>query len=95
MPTYIKDTKEHFEKLSHAVEIGDCAAIAAYAHALKGVGRNLSIEQLSDLAYQMERAGRENDIEASTLLFNSLKMEIEKVMMVLSKCDWIEKAKMV
>jgi hypothetical protein len=33
--------KELFEKLSQALEIGDCTAIAAHAHALKGVGRNL------------------------------------------------------
>jgi hypothetical protein len=59
---------------------------------IKGVGRNLSVEQLSDLAYQMERAGRDNDIEASTLHFSGLKTELEKVLMVLSQSNWIEKA---
>jgi hypothetical protein len=43
----------------------------------------------------MEQAGRDNDIEVSTLLFSGLKTEIEKVLSVLSQCDWIEKAKMV
>ena len=92
MPIYIKDTQEHFEKLSQAVKSGDCAAIAAHAHALKGVGRNLSVDPLSDLACQMEQAGRDNDIEASTLLFNGLRTAIEKVIAVLSQSDWIEKA---
>jgi len=93
MPSYIEDTTEHFEKLSQAVKTGDCSAIACHAHALKGVGRNLSMEQLSDIACQLEQAGRDDDIEASTLLFCTLKIEIEKVLKVLSQCDWIAKAK--
>ena len=94
MPAYLEDTDKYLKKLSQAVECGDCPAIAAHAHALKGLGENLSIERLSDLAYQVECAGKENDIEASTLHFNKLKTEIEKVLSVLSRCDWIEKARM-
>jgi HPt (histidine-containing phosphotransfer) domain-containing protein len=94
MPSCFEDMKELFEKLTQAVKVGNCAAIAAHAHALKGVGRNLSVDQLSDLAYQMEQAGRDNDIEASTLHFSGLETEIEKVLMVLSQCNWVEKVKM-
>ena len=94
MPSYIKDTKEHFEKLSLAVEIGDYASIASHAHALKGVGRNLSVGQLSDIACQMELAGRENDIETATLLFSTLGIEIEKMLTVLSPYNWIDEARM-
>jgi HPt (histidine-containing phosphotransfer) domain-containing protein len=94
MPTYIKDIQGHFDRLSQAVKSADCESIAAHAHALKGVGRNLSIERLSDIADQMEQAGRDNDIEVSTLHFNGLRIEVEKVLTVLSQCDWIEKAKM-
>jgi len=93
MPTYIEDTKRHFEELSAAVKIGDCPAIASHAHALKGVGRNLSVDALADLAYQMECAGRENDAEASTLLLGSLSKEIEKVLSVLAGHDWTDRAK--
>ncbi len=90
MPTYTKDIQKHFEKLSHAMEIGDCTAIASHAHALKGVGRNLSIEPLSEIASQMEKAGRGNDMEASTLLFNDLRTKVGQVISTLSQCDWIE-----
>ncbi|MCF7972550.1 MAG: response regulator [Phycisphaerae bacterium] len=92
--TYVNDIQEHIELLSKAVANGDCVSIASQAHALKGVGRNLGIERLSDMASQMESTGRENDIEAGTLLLNDLKTETEKVMTVLSQSDWIEKAKM-
>jgi len=94
MPTYLKDTQMHFEKLSDAVDIGDCPLIASHAHALKGVGRNLSVDALSDIAYQMECAGRKNDLEAATVLFDSLKAETEKLLSVLSQCDWMDKAHM-
>ncbi len=94
VPTYAKDTQKHFDKLSQAVTIGDCESIAAHAHALKGAGRNLSIERLSEIASRMEIAGRENDIEVSTLLFEDLRSEVEKVVTVLSQSDWIDKVKM-
>ena len=92
MPTYLKDTQTHFEKLSGAVDSGDCPAIASHAHALKGIGRNLSVDTLSELAHQVECAGRNNDVETVTAFFASLKTEIEKVLSILSQCDWTDKA---
>jgi PAS domain S-box-containing protein len=93
MPSYMKDTKVHFEKLSRAVDAGDCPSIAAHAHALKGVGRNLSVDGLSDIAYKMERAGKDNDIETATLLFDALSVQTDKVLSALSQSDWINRAK--
>jgi len=95
IPIYTKDIQNHFNKLSEAVEQGDCTSMALHARALKSVGRNLSVERLFDIAFQMEHASRSHDIEAGTLLFNSLKNELNKVLTVLSQCDWIEKAKAV
>jgi CheY-like chemotaxis protein/HPt (histidine-containing phosphotransfer) domain-containing protein len=91
MPLYIKDTQEHSDRLAVAVDMGDCASMASHAHALKGVGRNLGVERLSDIASQMENAGRKNDIETGTLLLNDLKTETEKVLTVLNQCDWTVK----
>jgi len=94
MPTCLIDIEDHLDKLSLAVAQGDCQAIASHAHALKGVGRNLSIEGLADIGGQMEIAGRQNDMEANVLLFKDLKSEVGKVVAALSQCDWIERAKM-
>jgi two-component system sensor histidine kinase/response regulator len=93
MPTYIKDTKKHFEKLCQAVAAADCEGMASHAHALKGVGRNLSVQSLADLAFKMERAGRGNDAEAGTLLLAGLTVEIERVLKALSHYDWTGTAK--
>ena len=93
MPIYIKDTQEHFEKLSEAVQIRECESIASHAHALKSVGMNLSIERLFDLSREMEYAARENDTKAAILLFDDLKTEVDNVVAALSQCDWIERVK--
>jgi signal transduction histidine kinase/HPt (histidine-containing phosphotransfer) domain-containing protein/ActR/RegA family two-component response regulator len=92
MPTYIKDTQKHINQLAQAVEAGDCAAMASHAHALKGVGRNLGVDQLADIAYQMECLGRKNDNAACTLLFDSLSEEVTRVLGVLGKRDWSDRA---
>lgn len=92
IPIYIKDIEKHFDSLSQAMANGDCFSITSQAHALKGVGRNLGIERLSEVALQMEKAGKENNIEAGTLLLNRLKGEIERILTVLSQSDWTVKA---
>ncbi|NQV33608.1 MAG: response regulator, partial [Phycisphaeraceae bacterium] len=90
MPVYTKDIQGHSDKLSQAIKNGDFDSMVYHAHALKGVGRNLSIEHLADIASQIEKAGRENELEAGTLLFNDLKSEVDNVVAVLSQCDWTE-----
>ncbi|MCP4455961.1 MAG: Hpt domain-containing protein [Planctomycetes bacterium] len=93
MPIYTKDIRMHFDKLAQAVADGDCASVTSHAHALKGGGRNLSIEWLTETAAQMEIVARKNDSEASTRLFDGLKNNLDRIITVLSQSDWIEKAK--
>jgi HPt (histidine-containing phosphotransfer) domain-containing protein len=90
LSTYFKDIVAHFDSLRQAVQAGHCESIASMAHALKGIGGNLYVEPLFDSADQLERAGRANDPEASTLYFKDLKIQIDKVISALSQCDWIE-----
>ena len=94
MPAYIEDIQAHFSKLSQALKNTDCPSVASHAHALKGVGRNLGIERLFEIASQMERSGKDNDSETATLLFNVLKTEVDSILAALSQPNWIEQAKM-
>jgi len=48
---------------------------------------------MPDIAYRLERAGKDDDIEACTLHFGELRKEIQTVLTALSQSDWIEKAK--
>ena len=93
VPIFLKDSKERIDKLSEAVKSKDSKAIKFYGHVIKGAARNVGAKRLSDIASQLECAGRENDLEAATPLFDSLKIELEKVVTFLSQPDWIEIAK--
>lgn len=90
VPVFLNDNKERFEELSEAVEHGDAAAIKLYAHGIKGAGRNVGAKRLSDIADQMESAGRDNDVESARLLFDELRIEFERVMSAMSDVDWAE-----
>lgn len=93
VPIFLKDNKERIEKLEHAVNTGDAEAIKLYAHAIKGAGRNVGAQSLADIAYDLECAGMDGDVETSVFLFDTIKAELDKVMMFLSRSDWIEMAK--
>ena len=93
LPTYLKDNEEHFSQLTESIQSEDLASVATHAHAICGAGRNLGASPLSDVARQMEAAGRKNDIEKVRLLFPSFKTEIEKVLAFMSQPDWMDIAK--
>jgi len=94
MPTYVKDIQGHLEKLNHAVEQCDFVATRSHAHALKGVGRNLSLSRLYDLANQLESSDLvDTHASAFTLLFSSLQNEVKKILAVLRQSDWMEQTK--
>jgi len=67
VPIFLKDSKERFDKLSEAVESKDSKAIRFYGHAIKEAAKNVRAKRLSDIAGQLEGAGRENDIEITGL----------------------------
>jgi len=76
-----------------SIKVGDTKAIKLYAHALKGAAANVGVKRLSDIAYRLECAGREENMAAATPLFDELKAESEKVVTFLSRTDWIEIAR--
>ncbi len=93
IPTYIESARERLAAMTDALRSADCQAVASHAHALKGVARNLSLERLSNAAAQMESAARNQDIETATLSLNEVTKQVNEVLAVLSRPDWIEAAK--
>ena len=91
----IQDLFSLQNEIALAIENRDCKSIASHAHALKGVGRNLGMEQLSEIASKIEEASRRNDVDLSIQRLNDLKTEVDAVLLAFSKSDWIETAKMV
>ena len=89
----IKDVDETVGLLAEAMETGNSADVALYAHRLKGVAMTMGTHLLSERAYQLECAGNEEDMAAAVTLIEQVKEEFEKVRSFLSRADWIEIAK--
>lgn len=89
----LKDARQTVGLLAKAVKAGNPENVALYAHRLKGVAMTMGATQLSEKAYCLECAGDKEDIEAAPLLLDDAKDEFEKVMLFLSRANWIEKAK--
>ncbi len=87
---YFKDIVNHHDELCQAVKASHFKSITSQAHALKGVGKNLHIKPLYDVADQLEKAGRAEDTEAVTLHFRAFQLEINKVIKACSECEWLE-----
>jgi len=93
VPIFLKDSAGRLDKLSETVESNDSGGINFHAHAIKGAARNIGAKRLSDIAHQLECAGKENNVEPTKPLLDKLKVELEKVVAFLSQADWIEVAK--
>ena len=93
MPVYLKDNSERIEQLTAATDAGDIETIRSCAHALKGMGKNLGAERLSEATHNLECAGREGDMAAAAPLIEEVKTEFEKVASFLSRPDWVDIAK--
>lgn len=63
------------EALSQLVSQNDFELISKKAHTIKGVSRNLRIESLGDLAFNLENAAKSNDISSCEHLLNEIKHE--------------------
>ncbi len=55
----------------------DAEGIRLHAHSIKGMCGNISAKRLSDIAYQMEIAGKEGRTDAVCSLIDTLEQEIE------------------
>lgn len=63
------------EALSQVVSQNNFEMISKKAHTIKGVSRNLRIESLGNLAFNLENAAKSNDISSCEHLLNEIKNE--------------------
>lgn len=61
LETYLEDLPKNLAQLKTAVETNDGRNVQFYAHKLKGSILTLGIHSLSDLCFELETAGKEND----------------------------------
>ena len=89
---FLNDSPNCVQSITEALQAQDAKLIKLYAHSLKGAASHIGATKLSQMAYKLECAGRDKDIEQSVELFAQIQEEYEKLIAFLSQSNWIELA---
>ncbi len=76
---YVEDFLEKNDLLRKAIDHGDFTTIREIGHSLKGSSGNLSLTYLHKTSYQIEMAGREEDIERARYHFQLLNKQFTEL----------------
>ena len=81
---YLRDSREHVDRIQMAVTGGDLESIHLLAHGLKGTSYSVGADRLGDLALQIELAATQVDspetqqiVDALTAVFAETKKIIQ------------------
>ncbi len=67
------------EKITTAEASGDANAMGEAAHSIKGAAASLGVEGLRDVAYELEKAGRDGDLQLAVSFVASLKGLVDQL----------------
>jgi HPt (histidine-containing phosphotransfer) domain-containing protein len=62
---FLESTPAHIESLRRSLDSGDAAAAERTAHAIKGAASNIGGERLRQVAFAIEQAARDGDLNAA------------------------------
>jgi len=77
---YVEDFLEKHAQLLEAIRRQDFQAIKEIGHSLKGASGNLSLNGLQEASYQVEMAGRENNLDGAKTHFRRLHEEFNRML---------------
>jgi len=78
------DLSQQLKVVGKAVDCGQCDQVMRTAHKLKGALATLGITAVSDIALELEKAGREGDLTRCDELFQQLEVKVEQLQVELS-----------
>jgi HPt (histidine-containing phosphotransfer) domain-containing protein len=76
---YRDEFDKRYTALRKAIEEKDFQAIRENGHSLKGASDNLSLPGLREAAFEMEMAGKNQEIDKAVKALNSLKKEFDRL----------------
>jgi len=77
--TYIHDAENRLSHIETALVTNDHNELREQAHGLKGSSSNLGAEKLSAISFELETAGRTQQLELSEQFLQQLKVEFNEV----------------
>lgn len=66
-------------KITSAKDSGDAIAMGEAAHSIKGAAASLGVEGMREVAYEMEKAGRNGDLDQALAFVGPLKALIDQL----------------
>ncbi|HEK86495.1 MAG: Hpt domain-containing protein [Candidatus Saccharicenans sp.] len=76
---YRTEFEKRCQELEKAIDEKNYQVIQESGHSLKGASANLSLPALREAAYEMETAGKSQDLEAAKKTLKRLKLEFERL----------------
>jgi len=74
---FITDIRDKVSSLSTLPDEPDITSLAIHAHSLKGLSRTCGLNGISDLAYELEKACRNNNREQAMAFFADISSTVE------------------
>ncbi|MCI4446086.1 MAG: Hpt domain-containing protein [Candidatus Aminicenantes bacterium] len=76
---YREEFEKRYAELEKAIAEGNFQRIREAGHSIKGASANLSLPALREAAYEMEMAGKNEDLDVAQKTLKKLKMEFERL----------------
>ncbi len=76
---FLDIASQQLQQIADIIEEGNAEELAKKAHSLKGASANLGAEQVSAIALELEKAGKEGQLEGAKQLWEQLKEKVEQV----------------
>lgn len=90
---WLSDNPNSMAALAEAVEVQDAESITTLAHTLKGSSALIAARRLSEAALHLELAGRTEDLTDVESLLTDMQAEFERLRLLISQPDWIDRVK--
>ena len=76
---FLNDIPKQIKALKDDLDAGDTAATKRQAHSIKGASANLGGDAMSEVALEMEKAARSEDLNATKALMPELKTHFKRL----------------
>lgn len=83
-----EDSAARLVVLREAVRTGDCKAIRAEGHALKGSSSQLGASEMARMCFQMEQMGNTGNIAEAAGLLAQIEQHFAEVAQAMSNVNW-------
>jgi len=88
-----EDTPRSMEMVLEAIRERDFAKLELYAHRIKGATATIGAKTVSQIAAELEQAGKNEDLEIAQSLIEQVQAEVDSLLFFLTDPNWIQKAK--